>query len=198
MALTMWTDLDVTYIERVPHTKSLHGMLEYATEHLPTMTDRGKEQAKKLEPDEGEEVKFLCHIVNKSNHAVANVDAEVLIDGKAVKTETKRLMKEGETWIVEVPWKWQKGQHTIECRVDPQGNIQEDCKTNNSLVDRIDGLGFRIFVTKKCYDDFNLRLNMVGTKSFEDYIQYHLSEMNRDSAGMFRARQVRPALHLRG
>ena len=34
-------------------------------------------------------------------------------------------------------------------------------------------------MTRKCYDDFNSLLNMVGSRSFEDYIQYHLSEMNR-------------------
>jgi len=174
-----WTDLDVTYIERVPHTKSLHGMVKYEIRHQPALSEAGREQAKKLEPDEGEQVTFLCHVVNKSDHAVTEVAADVLIDGKVVKEAVKNEMAAGASWTVEVPWKWQAGEHTIECRVDPQDNIREDCEANNALTDRIDGLGLRFFVTQRCYDDFNSLLNMSGSKSFEDYLQYHLSEMNR-------------------
>jgi hypothetical protein len=174
-----WTDLNVTYIERVPHTRSLHGMLDYRVRHLPWLTEEGREQTKKLEPDEGEEVKFLCRIVNRSDRELQSVGAVALIDGRLVTSGSKKTLAPGETWVFEVPWQWRNGEHTIECRVDLQDNIKEDCESNNSLVDRIDGLGFRFFVTQRCYDSFNSRLNMVGSKSFEDYLQYHLSEMNR-------------------
>ncbi len=44
-----WIDLNVTYIERVPHTKSLHGKLKYHVRHLPSLTDEAREQVRKLE-----------------------------------------------------------------------------------------------------------------------------------------------------
>ena len=83
---------------------------------------------------------------------------------------------------VSLDWLWEDGAHTITFRVDPNNKIQETVKVNNERTDAIQGTGFVVAMTQDFYDAFRNNANMIGSKSPEDWVQWHMDDMNQKFA----------------
>ncbi len=82
--------------------------------------------------------------------------------------------------IVTLDWIWQAGPHTVEFIVDPANAIPELSESNNSIVDYTDAILAGFWVEESVWRYFHenqWRLG-VGSNSWEDWIQRHMSRQN--------------------
>lgn len=172
-------DLDVTFIERLPRYPSLHGKVSYVDmRHEPSISPEGA-AITRFAPEEGERVEFVAHVTNKGRSIDQEVDTLWRIDGQEVQTGRLKVPRTGEEASTSLAWTWQKGAHSVTFEVDPRGSFQDAFSQNNKKTDSVDGLGFTFFCTREAYDQWNSKLNMAGTLSFEDWMNWHFDEMNR-------------------
>ncbi|MBI2022498.1 hypothetical protein HYS97_01470, partial [Candidatus Daviesbacteria bacterium] len=130
-------------------------------------------------PTAGQTVKFTASIKNAGTASSSATIYRWFIDNQEVKKGTLDGLAQGENKKEELDWSWQDGDHTVKFIVDPDNNLTEISKQNNQLEDRTNSLSFRIHVDKTVYDKFNSFLNIIGTYSFEDWIQQHIKAFNQ-------------------
>ena len=176
-------DLDVTYISRSPRYPSLHGALDYVDLNTPFLKDPGKDgKIDKFFPGEGDKLTFTAHFTNKGTEIEGELDFTWKIDGSVVKTGKIAAPKYNEYAETSIEWMWEEGPHTVTFEVDPDRKIDEFSTVNSSKTDRTDSLGFLFFCRRDAYDRWDASKNMVGTYSFEDWMNWHFDEMNRQFA----------------
>ena len=177
-------DLDVICISRTPRYASLHGKVGYVDLNKPYLRP-GAEGLETFFPKAGETVTFTAKFTNKGTPLKGSVEYLWKIDGKVVKTGTVEAPKYLEKPLYEpwasasIEWVWQEGPHTVTFELDPNGKIEELSRVNNTRTDRTDSLGFLFAATRDAYDDWSAEPNMLGTYSFEDWMNWHFDEMNR-------------------
>jgi hypothetical protein len=177
-------DLDVVCISRTPRYPSLHGEVNYVDLNKPYLRPEA-EQLKKFFPEKGETVTFTAKFTNKGTRIEGQVEYCWKIDGQVIKAgavEAPPYLPKPmyEPWATtSLEWVWQDGPHTVTFELDPNGRIDEFSRVNSTRTDRTDSLGFLFSATRDAYDDWNAEKNMIGTYSFEDWMNWHFDEMNR-------------------
>ena len=182
-------DLDVTCVERaplypaytvaydIPEKTGLPILLDPQT--LQPLTP-AQEQAVKRQPALGEKVTFTARIVNKGEAPTGEWEYEWLVDDKPLASGTfKNPLKPGEFAALSCPWNWEVGAHRVRCRIDPQHKIAQTFTQNDSLEVATDAWLLALTVDQATYDRFNHLDNVAGTRSFEDWAQWHIAQMNQ-------------------
>ena len=181
-------DLDVTYIERTPlypaYTVAYDIM---GLADVPVLIDPqtrfplvgAQADAIKRQPEPGEKVTFTAHVVNKGEAAAGEWEYQWFVDNKPAASGTlNKSLKPGEEATVSIDWKWQSGPHRVRCAVDPQHKLAQTTQKNDSLEVATDAWLLAWAVDRQTYDRFNQTINLVGTRSFEDWAQWHVAKMN--------------------
>lgn len=162
-------DLDVTYIERTPRTRSNHGNVDYPG-GLPKLKRPNEDR---LFPLPGTKVTFTAHVVNRGARDTQEATYRWLLDGRPIGDgKLAGLAPKAEATAL-VQWDWQDGPHEITFAVDPDQGTREISRLNNQLTDRTDARGFLIHVTKDALEEYNSAANLVESFSFEDWVQHH-------------------------
>lgn len=175
-------DLDVTFISRTPRYPSLHGKVGYVDLHEPFLKDPNDAKVEQFFPEAGERVTFTAHFMNKGKPHRGEVAAVWKIDGRVVERTRVAVPAPGEVGTAEYQWTWETGPHEVTFALDPDDTLGDFATVNNSKTDRTDALGFLFFCTREVYEQWEQQPNMVGTYSFEDYMNWHFDEMNRQFA----------------
>ena len=89
-----------------------------------------------------------------------------------------KSLQPGEEATVSTDWKWQSGPHRVRCAIDPQHKIAQTTQKNDSLEVPTDAWLLAWAIDRQTYDRFNHAINLVGTRSFEDWAQWHVAKMN--------------------
>ncbi|MDP3900551.1 MAG: CARDB domain-containing protein [bacterium] len=166
-------DLNTTFIERTPRYERYN--VTYSAVNTPT----GISNAGVSQPSNGDIVTFAAHVVNKGADTAPASAYQWSIDGAEVAAGDLPSLASGAEAIVEYGWTWaDAGDHTVTFSADSAGEISEVYETNNSITNSIDAYYLRIQVEQEVYDNFNASVNNAGTKSFEDWIQFHIARMN--------------------
>lgn len=166
-------DLDVTYIERTPRYFRYD---VFYPNNLPTLRS-GTENQKRW-PDVGENITYTAHIINKGG-TLQSSTYRWLVDGQAISSGTlsSNLLANQEAKIT-LQSTFPQNPQKIEFVVDPSNTISESVETNNSLRIGSHDLTLSYWVEQQYYDTFNNTANMVGSFSFEDWIQAHFAKIN--------------------
>jgi hypothetical protein len=167
-------DLDVTYIERLPRYRSNHGNLTWDTKGMKVFLT--KPNPDPVWPDAGTKATFKAHVVNKGPLASKSFRYEFLMDGKKIGGGHHIGLKPGAEAIIDRMWVWRDGEHTVTCKVIPEG--EDSCLWNNGHSDRTDSLGLIFVIAQSTRDGFDGVMNMAETFSCEDWVQYHFQVMN--------------------
>ena len=171
-------DLTVTYIERFPKYERFKvsykkdqrfGKYPYSNDRGPVAVNRGV----KMEPDPGETVTFNAHILNQGRRKSKKVPFKWTIDGKKVKSGYIDPLKPNQEVVEKISWQWKEGMHKVGFEI----NSPDFSSINNKLEDRTDGYFIGILIDKPLYDRFRRKKNLVGTYSFEDWINAQVREM---------------------
>ena len=173
-------DLDVTYIERTPRYSRYD--MDYRLRpgdpwRIPRLC-AGTENAKRW-PDEGETVTYTAHVLNKGSSVSSRFHFEWLVNGMVVAQGNSRPLHPGDERTFAYSSVFPAAPETIEFRVEPRGAVSKESFTsNNQLAIGSHDLTIAIWVEQGLYDVFNRELNLVGTHSFEDWIQAQFAWMN--------------------
>ncbi|MDO8658771.1 MAG: Ig-like domain-containing protein [Candidatus Levybacteria bacterium] len=166
-------DLDVVYIERNPR------YYRYCVEYVGAASRLcpGTENNKRW-PDIGENVTYTAHIINKGDSLSPDFTYQWLVDGQVATSSAATGIGGGQEATVQFQTTWSSSNQVIQFKADPDNTITEIFKVNNNLSINSHDLTISIWVEKGQYDIFNNTLNLVGTYSFEDWIQAQFAKMN--------------------
>ena len=174
-------DLDVTYIERTPR------YFRYAMDYrlrpgdpwrIPRLC-QGTENNKHW-PDQGETVTYTAHMINKGIMVSSPFRFEWRVNGMVVAQGTSHPLHPGTERTFDFSTTFPASPQTIEFRVEPRGSTRKEAFTsNNQLAIGSHDLTISIWVEQGLYDVFNRELNLLGTHSFEDWIQAQFAWMNQ-------------------
>jgi len=173
-------DLDVTYIARTPRYRRYlpdYTLLPGDPWRIPRLC-AGTEDDKRW-PDVGEVVTYTAHVRNKGNRTVGRFAFEWLVNGDVVSSGVAGVLRPGREATLDYGTVWRAEPEAIEFRVDPDHAIQESVETQNSLTVGSHDLTISIWVEQGLYDIFNATRNLVGSRSFEDWIQAQFAQMNQ-------------------
>ncbi|HYI12448.1 MAG TPA: CARDB domain-containing protein [Thermoanaerobaculia bacterium] len=167
-------DLDVTYISRTPRYKRY--VMDFSR-GLPQLLP-GTEKDKRW-PAPGEIVTYRAHIINKGTSAASSFAYEWKLNGAVVRTGTEAgPFGPGVEKSVSFQTPWTAAPQRIEFKADPANAVTETFETNNARAIGSHDLTLSYWVERGMYQRFNNRLNVVGTRSFEDWLQKQIDEMN--------------------
>ena len=182
-------DPDVLSIERTPRYPGY--ALDYnrpGLRGIPVLVDNrthkplAPQEARRVKrwPAVGELVTFTAHVANRGDAVAPPFDFVWLVDGVPVlKGTTSDSLAPGVERTFTLTWRWKNGRHLIRFEVDPLVKIRDACLTNNSREDATDAWSLLMAVDRQTYDAFNRTPNFLGTRSFEDWVQWHIDQMNR-------------------
>src|SRR3989344_3969938 len=152
-------DLDVTYIERTPRYERYN--VQYISPAEGISLPNGTSNPGKKAPDNSETVTFIAHIKNKGIADSGSFNYQWKINDQIVNTGVISSLSPGQEATVTYQWSWETDNNDyIEFIADYDNTIAEDFEQNT-------------------YNLFNEKTNLKGTKSFEDWIQSQISEMNQ-------------------
>ena len=167
---TTASDLDVTYIERVPrYPRNLS-----CTAGVPCI-DYPCPSPLKHAPDSGEVVTFTARVRNKGTSSVSQFGYTWDVDDALVQQGT-HVWSDAAEQLESYQWHWQPGPHRIRFTVTSPG---DSVTANNTREERTNAYALSIFVEQGQYDAFESRTNLIGSRSFEDWIQAQFDEINR-------------------
>jgi len=166
-------DLDVLWISRQPRYQRY--CVEYPDD-LPTLC-QGSEAVQRY-PRPGERVTLIGHIANRGFIPTGSFTFTWEIDGQLLLSGTLPSLNPAEEVTTTLSWTWATGPHTVTLRVEPEDPAAEICMANNEHSDRTDALFLEVLVHPLVYEAFASRPNLVGSYSFEDWIQAQFAAMN--------------------
>ena len=163
------SDLDVIYIERVPrYPRNL------SCKAGAPLVDYPCPSPLKHAPDPEEVVTFTAHIRNKGTSPVSQFDYTWHVNDALVQQGT-HIWTEASEQTESFQWYWQPGPHRVRFTVTSLG---DSVSANNSCEIRTDAYALSIFVEQGQYDAFESRINLIGSRSFEDWIQAQFDRIN--------------------
>jgi hypothetical protein len=182
-------DIDVLYISRTPRFPAYRPDYDLpGRKGVPTLVDLGtrrplsEEEIRAVQrwPKQGEEVTFTAHVQNRGDADAAAWDYTWWIDGKKIAAgKVEKPQKPGDEITAQLKWSWKPGRHTVQFVADPLFKVRDRYLQNNTRSDATDAWALAWAVDRKLYEQFNRAANMVGTRSFEDWAQWHIDQMNR-------------------
>jgi hypothetical protein len=164
-------DLDVLVIERTPVYERYTAPEYDGISMMPcSNTD------KKHTPDTGEMVTFTARIQNKGK-APAGAGYVWLLDGKQVGEGTIPELKPREEAQFEYRWAWDPADHDITFKMTP--TAEDYCPRNNELTVRNNAIMWKHVVERGTMAEAEQKVNMIGSYSFEDWLQGQARFMNQ-------------------
>jgi hypothetical protein len=168
--------LDVTFVERTPrYPRNLQ------CKAGDPLVDYPCPSPQKQFPDPGETVAFTAHILNKGSTPVNQFDYAWQIDGVSVKQGTHTWQSGPEQSEV-LQWQWRAGPHKVRFLTNFAG---DSFAANNSREIRTDAYALSIFVEVGQYEALDQRVNLTGSRSFEDWIQAQFDKFNDTFAAAY-------------
>ena len=185
-AETAKPDLDVTYIERAPlYPAYCVGYDQPDLTDLPVLLDPQTLQPLdpahdvKRQPATGDKVTYKAHVRNRGGAPAGEWEYQWYVDDKPQTFGVfKTTLKPGEEGSLTLAYEWQAGAHRIRCTVDPAHKIAQTTQQNDTLEVATNAWLFVLAVDQQTYDRFNALDNVAGTRSFEDWAQWHIAKMN--------------------
>ena len=181
-------DIDVLYIERTPRYPGYQPDYDLpGRKGVPTLIDSrtrkplttAQAAAIKRQPAAGEKVTFTAHVQNRGAADAPPYECAWLIDGREIgHGMTTGLQPPGTEVTASVQWAWKPGRHTVRFIADPLFKVRDQSLHNNSREDATDAWTLIWAVDRVTYDSFNKLRNFLGTRSFEDWAQWHIDRMN--------------------
>ena len=182
-------DLDVTLIERTPLYPA------YAVGYdipdlldLPVLLDaqtrqplaNGENAQIKRQPQPGDKVTFTAHIFNKGDVPLPGWKYQWRLDDKPMQEGTHPAeLPPGQETTETCEWTWQAGAHKIKFVADPAHEIAQVSQANDHREVATDAWLLLWGVDAQTYNSFNHLSNHVGTRSFEDWAQWHVDKLNQ-------------------
>jgi hypothetical protein len=164
-------DLDVLIIERNP-TYERYYLPPYDGATFPTCANADE----KHYPDRGETVTFTARVQNKGKAALAGRYVWIM-DGRQVATGEVSELAPREQAEFEHEWSWDPGDHDLTFRLTPAG--EDYCPANNALTIRTNALLLKHVIERGTLARFEQKTNMIGSYSFEDWLQGQARFMNQ-------------------
>lgn len=181
-------DLDVTYIERTPKYPGYRVDYDQPGKRgAPILVDNrthrplspAEAAAVKRWPAPGEVVTFTAHVRNAGDAPAPSWDYEWRIDGRVVGAGRMEGPQEvGQDRTAALRWRWVPGRHTVTFTADPMYRVRDLTLGNNSRTDATDAWSLLWAVDRATYESFGKVRNFVGSRSFEDWAQWHIDRMN--------------------
>jgi hypothetical protein len=156
--------LAITHISRTPRYSRY--TVEYDADGLPRLK-AGTESLKRW-PAPGEPVTYTAHVRNRDKVTRSGVTYTWLRGGVAAASGTLPTVAPGAEVTAELKTTWPAAPEAIGFKLS----------SGESLSIGSHDLTLSIWVEKGLYDIFNTTQNLVGTRSFEDWIQAHFEKMN--------------------
>lgn len=177
-------DLSVQWIERTPRYQRF--CLDYSS-GLPDLCP-GTENLRRF-PLPGEIVSFTARIANQGavTSPVASALWELLPAGVADARAQTALaivppLPPGVTTTLTISWPWQSDRFTVSLTLDPALTFDEITRQNNRRSDASDALYLDVLVHPLIAQAFAVRFNLIGSYSFQDWIQAQFDRMNANLA----------------
>jgi chitodextrinase len=173
---TLPSDLSVQYISRTPRFAQLK--INYSPDgYNPTIAP---ESAGKQWPDVGETTTFTARVRNLGAAATPTVGYRWLIDGSVRAEGQVPALAANATADVSMTWPWQDNDHTVRLQLYSLkcAGLNDGHAVNDAREQRTNALLLTAYVWENFADWMAGRDNTVGTRSAEDWIQYHADQMN--------------------
>lgn len=186
-------DLDVTHIERTPRYHRY--VVQYVDKRpdmpwgLPRLCPSNVDR--KRWPSPGEAVTYTAHIRNAGDAASPAIRGQWLVDGAVVRQTRLPALAPGGEVAVALTRAWSDASQSIRFRADPRDRLREVSEANNDRTIGSLDLTLSIWVERGLYELFAGTTNLVGSRSFEDWIQAQIAAMN-DRLSISRYTQVAP------
>ena len=176
-------DLDVLYISRTPGSPSLHGRVEYVDGFPKLAASAIDAFHENYYLEEGTPVVFSAMIANHGDASSGSFNAQWKLDGVNYGEKIScASLSAGEQAEITLDWTWENGAHTITLELDVDNMVEESCKWNNQRTDAIQGAGFVVSISDQVYNQLCESVNLIGSKSPEDFLQWHMDVMNQKLA----------------
>ena len=133
-------------------------------------------RAKKHVPEKGETVTFTANIQNKGKAPSAGRFAW-LVDGREVDSGTIKTLNPRERASFDLKWKWDPADHDVTFKLTPAA--EDYCPRNNELTVRNNAIVWKHVVEKGTLAEVEQKTNMIGSYSFEDWLQGQARFMNQ-------------------
>jgi hypothetical protein len=182
-------DLDVLWIERDPKYER-YDVADYRPSTIDPEVSLGfcVNKDRKHYPDVGETITWTAHVENKAYQPIGEYDAgeghpklggryEWVLDGKVVASGTIPDLKRRQRYDVQWKWAWDPADHDLTFRVVPNG--RELCARNDALTIRTNALILKHMIERGAVAQMELKYNMFGSRSAEDYLQGQIRYMNQ-------------------
>ncbi|MBI4511009.1 MAG: hypothetical protein HY698_15355 [Deltaproteobacteria bacterium] len=176
---TTSSDLSVSYIERTPQYPKYD--VRYQPSGYNPAPAPGTENDKRW-PDLGDTVQFTARVRNQGTRTVPRFRTQWLIDGQVVASgRSSGRLAAGATQDYTFSWNWQDGDHVVRFELlDDSGlPLNDGLVVNDAREQRTNALLLTAYVWENFATWMAARDNSVGTRSAEDWIQFHSDEMNR-------------------
>jgi len=164
-------DLDVLFIERTPVYEKYTAP---GYDGLEMMQCDNKDV--KHYPDKGEIVTFTAHIQNKGK-APAGAKYVWLVDGKQVAEGIVNELKPRERAEFSYKWAWDPADHDITFKLTP--TAEDYCPRNDELTIRNNAIMWKHVIERGTLAEAEQKVNMIGSYSFEDWLQGQARFMNQ-------------------
>ena len=181
-------DLDVLWIERDPKYERYNVRYEKSKIDLNVPLGICANKDAKHDPDTGETVTWTAHIQNKARARVGSPDPQALggryewiLDGKVVARGDIPPLKRRDRHDVQWQWTWDPADHDLTFRIIPNG--EDLCDDNNELTIRTNALIIKHMIERGAIAQMELKYNMLGSRSAEDYLQGQIRYMNQIMEG---------------
>lgn len=168
-------DLTVAYVERLPRDPSWHGHLLPGDRTGRLDLDPGNVA---WTPADGSQVTFRVHVLNAGSMPSSEVPWRALIGGKEEASGSLPSLAPGKESAVDVSWHWQQGRQRLRFEIDPEQASQDSLRWNNVFTEPVHALAVTVVVARDRYQAFRKTPNLLDSFCFEDYIQYHLRNLN--------------------
>jgi hypothetical protein len=165
-------DLDVLVIERTPTYERYQLKQPNDGSDLAVCDNRDK----KHYPDKGEQVTFTARVQNKGRTPLGGKFAWVL-DGKEAGAGDLAVLKPREKAECVWKWAWDPGDHDLTFKVTPAG--EDYCPRNNELTIRTNAIIWKHVIERGTQTEVEQKINMIGSYSFEDWLQGQVRFMNQ-------------------
>jgi hypothetical protein len=189
-AVAASTDLEVTYIDRVPKYTSYAGAVQYSEgtfpdDYLPYFATfayglSGQTSATKRWPDDGETVTFTAHVYNRGDTTVSSFTYEWRLDDAVINSGTySTSMPAGSFATFSQTWAWHWGPHRIKFAITGPG---DDRAQNDFIEDYTNGLAFFTFIDfgfAQHFKEQTANWPNAATDSISEWLQRHRIRENQ-------------------
>ncbi len=173
-------DLTVAFVERLPRDAHWHGHVKLK-DGLPQLDIDPNQPG--MTPKPGDPVTFRIHVRNVGTEATRAVSCHVSIDESRIADLEIPLLAPDATHVFDAAWTWADGAGSLRVEIDPEGQLSELVRWNNTFVEPVHALAVAVVVSRERFEAFQKAPSLVDSFCFEDYVQYQLRCLN----GLFAA-----------